>query len=126
VVQDRRFLGDTKRVCQRHDLHAGPDLDPLGASRDRGTKDQRAGGQGALWGEMQFRQPHHVETGFLGGVDDVEPGGEALGLAAAGQHRKLVINTQFHRTGPSPHANPFRHLTKLPAISAPGLLSWAI
>jgi hypothetical protein len=52
------------------------------------------------------RQPHHVETGFLGGVNDVEPGDEALGLAAAGQHRKLVINTQFHRTGPSPHANP--------------------
>jgi hypothetical protein len=32
----------------------------------------------------------------LAGVDDVEPGGEAFGLAAAGQHRKLVIDAEFH------------------------------
>jgi len=42
---------------------------------------------------MQFRKPHHVEAVFLAGIDDVEPGGEAFGLAAAGQHRKLVIDT---------------------------------
>ena len=29
-------------------------------------------------------------------VDDIEPGGEAFGLAAAGQHRKLVIDAEFH------------------------------
>jgi hypothetical protein len=34
--------------------------------------------------EMQFREPHHVEAVFLAGVDDVEPGGEAFGLAATG------------------------------------------
>jgi len=42
---------------------------------------------------MQFREPHHVEAVFLAGVDDVEPGGEAFGLAAARQHRKLVVDT---------------------------------
>jgi hypothetical protein len=53
----------------------------------------RAGGEGAPFVEMQFREPHHVEAVFLAGVDDVEPGSEAFGLAAAGQHRKLVIYT---------------------------------
>jgi len=37
-------------------LHAGPDPDPFGAGRDRGTKDQRAGGEGAPFVEMQFRE----------------------------------------------------------------------
>jgi len=59
-----------------------PDLDSLCAGRDRGAKDQRAGGKCALWGEMQFRKPHHIEAVFLAGVDNVKPGGEAFGLAA--------------------------------------------
>ena len=52
-----------------------------------------AGGEGAPFVEMQFGKPHHVEAVFLAGVDDVKPGGEAFGLAAARQHRKLVIDT---------------------------------
>ena len=58
-----------------------------------GTEDQRAGGEGAPFVEMQFREPHHVEAVFLAGVDDVEPGGKAFGLAAARRDRKLVIDT---------------------------------
>jgi len=54
------------------------------------------GGEGAPFVEMQFRKPHHIQTVFLAGIDDVEPGGEALGLATAGQHRKLVIDAEFH------------------------------
>jgi hypothetical protein len=38
-------------------------------------------------------EPHYVEAVFLASVDDVEPGGRAFGLAAARQHRKLVIDT---------------------------------
>src|ERR1700733_1756933 len=102
VVQGRRFLSDAKRVRQRKHLHAGPDLDPLGAGCDRSTEDQRAGGEGARFVEMQSREPHHVQAVLLAGVDDVERGGEAFGLATAGQSRKLVIDTQFHRIGPSP------------------------
>src|ERR1700730_10239827 len=47
--------------------------------------------RGALLGDRQSGEPHHVEAVFLAGVDDVEPGGEAFGLAAARQHRKLVV-----------------------------------
>ena len=93
VIQGRGFLGDAKRISQRKHLHAGPDPDPFGAGRDRGTEDQRAGSEGAPFVEMQFREPHHVQAVFLAGVDDVEPGGEAFGLAAARQHRKLVVDT---------------------------------
>jgi hypothetical protein len=48
--------------------------------------------RGAPFIGMQLREPHHVEAVFFAGVDDVEPGGEAFGLAVARQHRKLVIN----------------------------------
>jgi len=41
-------------------------------------EDQRAGGEGRAFGEMQFCEPHHVQAVFLAGVDDVEPGGESI------------------------------------------------
>src|ERR1700741_2446444 len=46
-----------------------------------------------LFYKRSAREPHHVEAVFLAGVDNVEPGGEAFGLAVARQHRKLVIDT---------------------------------
>ena len=58
---------------------------------------ERAGREGARLIEVQFGEPHDIEPVFLGGVDDIERRGEAFGLAAAGQHRKFVINTEFHQ-----------------------------
>src|ERR1700751_2087717 len=48
-----------------------------------------AEGGGSASEKRKQREPHPVEAVFLAGVDDVEPGGEAFGLAVARQHRKL-------------------------------------
>jgi hypothetical protein len=100
-------------------LHAGPDPNPFGAGCDRGTKDQRAGGEGAPFVEMQFREPHHVESVFLASVNDVEPGGEAFGPAAPETRDRYLTNSiewDLLRTRSS-----YPTFTRLPAASTPRL-----
>ncbi len=57
---------------------------------------QRRRQMGALGGEMDFCQPHRIETVALGGVDLRHALVERFRVAAPGQRRKLVKHAEFH------------------------------
>ncbi len=83
-------------MAQRQDLHRDADLHAARAGGDRRGDRQRRRQMGALGGEMDFGQPHRIETMALGGIDLRHALVERFRVAAPGQRRKLVKHAEFH------------------------------
>ena len=101
-VQRGHFFSKPNRLVQRHQIHRGAYLDPIGYLGDGRRKQQWGGHDGESGVEVQFGQPNLVEAEFvrqlgLGhSVLVTEPGSL---LDTAGQ---LVKNPKFHFNIPKP------------------------
>ena len=63
------LFGEAQRMAQRQYLDAGADLHAFGARGDGAGDRQRRGADRPLGRDMDFGQPHRVETPALGGFD---------------------------------------------------------
>jgi hypothetical protein len=96
VIDRRGLFGQTERVTQRQDLDRDADLDAFGTRADGAGDAERRRQDRTLRIEMQFGQPHRVETPALGRIDLLERLGEGVSFGAAGKGWKLVEHAEFH------------------------------
>src|SRR5215469_15202740 len=97
LVDRRCLFGEPQRVAERQYLNAGPDLHVLGAGGDGAGEGQRCRAYRPFRVDMDFRQPHRVESPALGGVDLFEGGGKGLLVGHPSCPLKLVKHAEFER-----------------------------
>src|SRR5437588_6511636 len=91
------LLCEAQRMAQRQYLDAGADLHAFGARRDGAGNRQRRGADRPIRSDMNFREPHRIQTPALGGFNLFERVGEGLRLALSRRTLKLVKHAEFER-----------------------------
>ena len=84
-------------MAERQYLDAGADLHAFGARRDGAGNRQRRGADRPLGRDVDFGQPHRIETPALGGFNLFERLGESLRLAHPCRTLELVKHAEFER-----------------------------
>src|SRR6266404_1587117 len=97
LIDGSGFLGNAQRMAQWQDLHAGPDLHVFGARGDGAGDRQWCSANRSVGSNVEFGQPHRVESPTLGGIDLCERLGEGVRLALSRRALELMKHAELER-----------------------------